>query len=103
LTGLLQDGSPIETSLNTVFGGFSSSNPDGAAAGARVTVTLVNSDLVQDFIGDVNLDGAVNFSDIPAFIGVLASGEFQAQADVNFDGAVTFADIPPFIKILQGQ
>ena len=33
LTGVLSDGSAIETSLNTTFGGFSSSNPDGAALG----------------------------------------------------------------------
>lgn len=41
LSGLLQDGSFIETDLNTTFGSFGGSNPDGAAAGARVTVTVV--------------------------------------------------------------
>lgn len=39
LTGTLSDGSFIETSLNTTFGNFSGNNPDGAAAGALVTVT----------------------------------------------------------------
>ena len=31
-------------------------------------------------LGDVNLDGVVDFSDIPAFIGVLRGGGFQAEA-----------------------
>ena len=41
LSGFLEDGSFIETDLNTVFGSFGGNNPDGAAAGARVTVTFV--------------------------------------------------------------
>ena len=43
LTGSLADGSLIETSLNTTFGGFFSDNPDGAAVGATVTVTRVSA------------------------------------------------------------
>ena len=54
-------------------------------------------------LGDVNLDGAVNFLDIPSFIEILISREFQAVADFNQDAAVTFADIPPFIEILTEQ
>ena len=54
-------------------------------------------------LGDVNLDGVVDFSDIPAFITVLQSGEFQAEADCNQDGVVDFADIPAFIAILTNQ
>jgi len=41
LSGFLADGSFIETDLNTSFGAFGGANPDGAAAGARVTVTAV--------------------------------------------------------------
>jgi hypothetical protein len=52
--------------------------------------------------GDVDLSGAVNFSDIPAFITVLQSGIFQAEADCDCSGAVDFSDIPAFIAILQG-
>ena len=103
LSGILQDGSSIETSLNTSFGGFFSSNPDGAAATARVTVTLVPDLPPLVVLGDVNMDGAVTFADIPPFIEVLASGEFQAEADVNLDEQVTFADIPGFIAILSAQ
>ena len=54
-------------------------------------------------LGDVDMDGDVDFSDIPAFIAVLSSGEFQAEADVNQNGVVDFSDIPPFIAILSGQ
>ena len=103
LSGILQDGSSIETSLNTTFGGFFSANPDGAATGARVTVTLVPDLPPLVVLGDVDMNGAVEFADIPPFIEVLASGEFQAEADVNLDEQVTFADIPGFIAILSAQ
>ena len=42
LSGLLSDGTPFETDLDIVFGGFFGSNPDGAASTALVTVTLVS-------------------------------------------------------------
>jgi len=54
-------------------------------------------------LGDVNLDGAVTFADIPSFIAVLSAGDFQAEADCNEDGAVDFGDIPAFIAILISQ
>jgi len=41
LSGTLADGSFFETDLNTTFGEFLSDNPDGAAPGATVTVTIV--------------------------------------------------------------
>jgi len=41
LSGTLADGSFFETDLNTVFGDFDGDNPDGAGAGAIVTVTVV--------------------------------------------------------------
>jgi hypothetical protein len=54
-------------------------------------------------LGDVNLDGMVDFADIPAFISVLISGEYQLEADVDQSGMVNFDDIPAFIAILIGQ
>jgi len=54
-------------------------------------------------LGDCNLDGVVNFSDIPSFIDVLRSGAYIDQADCNQDSVVTFADIPPFIEILASR
>ncbi len=53
--------------------------------------------------GDVSLDGVVDFSDISAFITVLQSGVYQAEADCDCSTIVDFADIPAFISILQGQ
>ena len=54
----------------------------------------------MQLVGDVNLDGSINFGDIPTFIEILMSGQFEARADIDLDGEVTFADIPPFIEIL---
>ena len=54
-------------------------------------------------LGDVNLDGTINFDDIPAFITVLIDGEFQPEADSDQSGVVDFADIPAFIDILVGS
>ena len=53
--------------------------------------------------GDVDLNGVVNFLDIPAFIAVLQAGEFQAEADCDCSTVVNFLDIPAFIGILQGN
>ena len=53
--------------------------------------------------GDVNLDSAVNFSDILSFIAILSGGGYQAEADCNCDEVVDFADIPAFIAILSGN
>lgn len=54
-------------------------------------------------LGDVDLDGDVDFADIPAFIAVLQSGDFQAEADCDESGVVDFSDIPAFIAILIGS
>ena len=51
-------------------------------------------------LGDVNLDGVVNFLDISPFIGVLSNQGTQAEADLNQDGVVSFLDISPFIMAL---
>lgn len=53
-------------------------------------------------LGDINLDGSVNFLDISPLIAFLSSGESQAEADCNQDGFVNFSDIAPFIAILSG-
>ena len=51
-------------------------------------------------LGDVNLDGTVNFLDISPLIAILANDGFQEEADVNQDGTVDFLDISPFINLL---
>jgi len=51
-------------------------------------------------LGDVNLDGAVNFLDIRPFIALLTNGDFQKEADIDRSREVNFLDITPFIAIL---
>jgi hypothetical protein len=71
----------------------------GFTLGANLSYEIDPSSL----LGDVNLDGTVNFLDISPFIAVLSSGMFQAEADCNESGGVDFLDISPFIAILSGQ
>ena len=55
-------------------------------------------------LGDVNLDGTVDFSDIAPFIGVLSTpGAYQAEADCDSNGRVGFSDITPFVEALKGR
>ena len=73
----------------------------GVAGGTELgdyalTVTL-STDLL---LGDVNLDGEVNFLDIAPFISILSANGFQAEADIDQSGGVNFLDIVPFIAIL---
>ena len=67
---------------------------------SALQLTAVGGDAVLR--GDVNLSGAVDFSDIAPFIAVLSGGGFQAEADTNESGMVDFSDIAPFIAILSG-
>ena len=74
------------------------------------TVGILQSDPNQQFslfpistlLGDINLDGQVNFLDISPFISVLTSGDFQAEADLNEDGLVNFLDIGLLILVFPG-
>ena len=74
-------------------------------ASSPVFTTFVTPLTVPEpvILGDVNMDGAVDFADIPALIAVLQSGEFQAEADTDLSETVDFGDIPTFIAILTGQ
>ena len=54
-------------------------------------------------LGDVDLNGVVNFADIGPFIAILSGGGSQAEADVDESGTVDFGDIGPFIAILSGS
>ncbi len=51
----------------------------------------------------VNQDGVVSITDIPAFIAVLQSRQYNADADIDQNGVVNFIDIAPFIAILFGN
>lgn len=51
-------------------------------------------------LGDVNLDGNVDFLDISPFISILSASGFQDEADLDRNGVVDFLDISPFIGLL---
>lgn len=72
-------------------------------AGDGNDVSLFTVAVPDIVLGDSNLDGIVDFSDIPAFIEILTNGTFLEQADVNQDGEVNFSDIAGFIDILIGN
>lgn len=98
LTYTVVDGDPlgplgIRLGTNGVTSGGSATDFDNV----RLTATSGPK------LGDVNLDGAVNFQDIPPFIAILIADGFQTEADCNENGAVDFSDIPAFIAILTGQ
>ena len=95
LSGVLEDGSPFSFDLNI----DDIDSGDRFPAGATLTVTLTSGS-VPVLLGDVNQDNFVNFADISAFIAILSSTSFQAEADTNEDGDVNFADIGPFISLL---
>ena len=54
-------------------------------------------------LGDVNLDGSVNFLDINPLINLLSTNSYQCEGDVNESGAVDFLDISPFIALISLQ
>ena len=64
-----------------------------------LVTSLVSSDVL---LGDTDLNGVVNFLDIPSFITILFTGEFQAEADIDQSGEVNFLDIPLFVAIVAG-
>ena len=63
----------------------------------------MGSVLDSTLLGDVNLDGEVNFLDISPFIDRLSNGSFQSEADINQDGEVNFLDIGFFVDLLSGS
>lgn len=85
-----------------LLGGEVALSADGVLSNGDFTITIpeIADDAV--LLGDVNLDGTVNFLDIAPFISRLTMGDFQAEADIDGNGAVNFLDIAPFIGILSG-
>ena len=60
----------------------------------------MTADTGGTLVGDVNLDGTVDFLDIGPFVSLLSSGGFLLEADIDGSGAVDFLDIGPFIGLL---
>ena len=72
----------------------------GADVGNALVTLNINDFIESILLGDVNLDGVVDFLDISPFITILATGGFQLEADIDGNGVVDFLDISPFIGIL---
>ena len=90
---------------NSVTGTFDNViAPEGMNVQVNYSNSVVSLELTSEILlGDVNLDGVVNFLDISPFIAVLANGQSQAEADCDDSGVVDFLDITPFITILSGS
>jgi hypothetical protein len=82
------------------------SNGTGSGGGHHLFIDNVAfSGVAQEttvLLGDVDLNGSVDFADIPAFIAILMGGGYQAEADCDGSGVVDFNDIPAFIAVLTG-
>ncbi len=81
-------------------GSISSAFSFNSGIGLSYTVHATAVDETEILLGDVNLDGEVDFFDISPFISLLSRDGFLEEADVDRDGDVDFFDISPFIVIL---
>ena len=95
----------FETALNgtgnTLTITFTANVPFEAAAFDNLRV-FTEGGGGDPLLGDVNLDGMVDFFDIQPFIDVLSDGSNQPEADIDMNGEVNFFDIAGFIGILSG-
>ena len=93
--------SPLSLVGITSFGEGCADQTAGVYADVGFFSDYINSVIgVPSTLGDVNLDGSVDFLDIAPFISVLTNGVFQEEADTNEDGVVNFLDIASFIGLL---
>ena len=81
-------------------GGFRPFNSIGAGSEGNI---VLNGGANAILIGDVNLDGSVNFLDIEPYVAVVTGGVFQIEADIDQNGSVNFLDISLFIALLVGS
>jgi len=97
LTDPLLEGQILQFGFRNTANGFNGSAVD--YDNVRLTVSSPPICL----LGDVDLNGNVDFLDIVPFIGLLSGGMFQCEADCDESGEVNFLDIAPFITILSGS
>ena len=109
VTGDWQVYETIETTIESAAGDFDVvlnfdevGNDSGGSLFNLNSLSVVSPEAAV-VLGDCNLDGMVDFADIPAMITILISGEFLSEADIDQSGTVDFGDIPAFIAILISQ
>ena len=100
-------GVPVELRLGRREGGSEIDaiifHQNGSLTSGQLDAILASVAEANVLKGDVDMDGDVDFADIPTFIAILQSGVYQAEADCDCTTVVDFADIPAFIAILQSQ
>ncbi len=98
------EGTPTTTGTGITFFQIRASEGDIPGAQQQTLQLIVNYDVVDAILlGDVDMDGVVDFLDIAPFISILSAGGYLEEADINQDGVVDFLDIPEFIAVLTGQ
>ena len=99
------DGAGTNYSNYTVISGLTASSfslevsspGNGGRGGISGFQIVISSDEPYVLKGNVNMDGEINFLDIPPFIMALIAGEGPAEADCNCDGEINFLDILVFV------
>jgi len=98
LSGLMiPAGSEITFAVGGILNSTASDLPSTSIRIETFTVEIMDDDVLK---GDVDLNGFVEFADIPPFIQVLIDQGNQPEADADCNGEVEFADIPSFIQLL---
>ena len=93
------NGDPIGTDIMAIR--FTPGTGINGSGGVFREIDVIGTSDAPPFLkGDVDLNGFVEFADIPAFIQVLIDQGNQREADADCNGEVEFADIPAFIQIL---
>ena len=91
---------PAGSEITFAVGGILNSTASGLPS-TSVRIETFTVEIMGDVLkGDVDLNGFVEFADIPAFIQVLIDQGNQPEADADCNGEVEFADIPAFITLL---
>ena len=78
----------FDTLLQTTF--------DGTTGFTTFTAVAEPTNCV---LADVDMNGQVDFNDIPEFVTVLLGNTFQCEADCDENGVVDFNDIPFFVNL----
>ena len=91
---------PAGSEITFAVGGILNSTASGLPS-TSIRIETFTVEIMDDVLkGDVDLNGFVEFADIPPFIQVLIDQGNQPEADADCNGEVEFADIPAFIQIL---
>ena len=94
------NGDPIGTDIMAIR--FTPGTGINGSGGVFREIDVIGTSDAPPFLkGDADMSGVIDFADIPAFIAILQSGMFVAEADADCDLDLDFDDIPAFIAILQ--